>query len=654
MTINRLSVGLALILSTPIAVGIYYTTKYVAFLHAFYNFFFAQQTQEDLFSDGGVPIVPLVATLLWFGEVLSFGYFICSKKNVLLASDNDMFIIPHYNSVFLKQQVILNRQVRKVLCDKTIKRKSDANTPRTIFICSTMYRENETEMEQMLTSIYRVAQSYGRKNPFWENCEIESHIFMDGAINGYQIDNFGLQLLSLVEKAFDLNLKGYEKCQKYKTPYGYRLSLLIGHTKLQLPFHIHFKDRHLVKPKKRWSQVMYMNYVINYRIKQQSLNHDNTFILTTDADIDFTADSAIVLLDQLVSDDNVAAVCARTHPIGTGLLYWYQIFDYAVGHWFQKPAEHLMGSVLCTPGCFSVYRCSALAKVIKEYSSEVEGAIDFLKKDMGEDRWLCTLLIKESMKLEYCAISKDYTYCPTDFAEYFKQRRRWIPSTIANLMTLISESKIITKNNDSISIIFILYQVLIMFSTAISPATVILVISAGFQNFNILPSPVPIIVILTMVSVLYAIVCLTASSKTQTDIAQILSFIFAIIMIFVFIGIFRGVINDLVPPQTEMPTMAPSNTTEMPFRFPVSISTIYLGVIVFLFIFTAFMHLGEWTGVLHGIWFLLGLPAGKKMVIVRYIAILLLSKVSTLRAQVIFHDHIMLFRISSAFDLFCC
>ena len=95
---------------------------------------------------------------------------------------------------------------------------------------------------------------------------------------------------------------------------------------------------------------MYMNYVIKFRIKQSKnaenpkdrLDEDNTFILTTDADIDFTAESAMVLLDSLASNKEVGAVCARTHPKGSGALYWYQVFDYAIGHWFWKPAEHFL------------------------------------------------------------------------------------------------------------------------------------------------------------------------------------------------------------------------------------------------------------------------------------------------------------------------
>ena len=58
-----------------------------------------------------------------------------------------------------------------------------------------------------------------------------------------------------------------------------------------------------------------------------------------------------------------------------------------------QAAEHVLGSVLCAPGCFSVYRCGALADVLPKYAKRVESAFDFLTKDMGEDRWLCTLLV---------------------------------------------------------------------------------------------------------------------------------------------------------------------------------------------------------------------------------------------------------------------
>ncbi|KAH3868275.1 hypothetical protein DPMN_031417 [Dreissena polymorpha] len=61
-----------------------------------------------------------------------------------------------------------------------------------------------------------------------------------------------------------------------------------------------------------------------------------------------------------------------------------------------QAAEHVVGSVLCSPGCFSVYRCSAIRDILPEYATNVEHAFDFLTKDMGEDRWLCTLLVNNT------------------------------------------------------------------------------------------------------------------------------------------------------------------------------------------------------------------------------------------------------------------
>lgn len=63
---------------------------------------------------------------------------------------------------------------------------------------------------------------------------------------------------------------------------------------------------------------------------------ENTYILTTDADVKFTHESVEALLDLMSRDPSVGAVCGRTHPLGVGPVVWYQVFDYAIGHWFQK------------------------------------------------------------------------------------------------------------------------------------------------------------------------------------------------------------------------------------------------------------------------------------------------------------------------------
>ena len=57
-------------------------------------------------------------------------------------------------------------------------------------------------------------------------------------------------------------------------------------------------------------------------------------------------------------------------------------------------AEHVMGSVLCSPGCFSVYRCRALEDILPNYATSVECAMDFLTKDMGKLRNDCRVFLK--------------------------------------------------------------------------------------------------------------------------------------------------------------------------------------------------------------------------------------------------------------------
>lgn len=70
----------------------------------------------------------------------------------------------------------------------------------------------------------------------------------------------------------------------------------------------------------------------------------------------------------------------------------YLQFDEIIHVVFQA-AEHVLGSVLCAPGCFSVYRVSAVRDILATYASGVDEAYEFLTKDMGEDRWFCTLLV---------------------------------------------------------------------------------------------------------------------------------------------------------------------------------------------------------------------------------------------------------------------
>lgn len=152
--------------------------------------------------------------------------------------------------------------------------------------------------------------------------------------------------------------------KKYPAPYGGRLVwTLPGKTKMIA----HLKDKDRIRHRKRWSQVMYMYYLLGHRLMELPISVDrkdvmaeNTYLLTLDGDIDFQPIAVTLLIDLMKKNRNLGAACGRIHPIGSGPMVWYQKFEYAIGHWLQKATEHMIGCVLCSPGCFSLFRGKSL------------------------------------------------------------------------------------------------------------------------------------------------------------------------------------------------------------------------------------------------------------------------------------------------------
>lgn len=63
---------------------------------------------------------------------------------------------------------------------------------------------------------------------------------------------------------------------------------------------------------------------------------------------------------------------------------------------------------------------------------------------VGEDRWLCTLLLQQGFRVEYSAAADALTYAPEGLFEFYNQRRRWMPSTMANILDLLERNSVFT------------------------------------------------------------------------------------------------------------------------------------------------------------------------------------------------------------------
>jgi cellulose synthase/poly-beta-1,6-N-acetylglucosamine synthase-like glycosyltransferase len=154
-------------------------------------------------------------------------------------------------------------------------------------------------------------------------------------------------------------------------------------------------------------------------------------------------------------DNLIMGVCGETR-IANKRQSWVtaiQVYEYFISHHLAKAFESVFGGVTCLPGCFSMYRLKArkaheddwvplLVKpeIVREYSQSVVTTLH--QKNLlllGEDRFLTTILLRTfpNRKMMFCPQAKCRTVAPDAFAVLLSQRRRWINSTIHNLMELV-------------------------------------------------------------------------------------------------------------------------------------------------------------------------------------------------------------------------
>jgi chitin synthase len=127
-------------------------------------------------------------------------------------------------------------------------------------------------------------------------------------------------------------------------------------------------------------------------------------------------------------------------------------------------------------------------------------------------------MLQRGFRVVYTAASDSFTFAPESFAEFFKQRRRWLPSTLANNVDLLRNAKRTTQNNSDISKLFMWYQQAIFVSSVITPGTIFLLlvgaISDAFPDVSLLVSFVINIIPLF----LFVLLCYKGKQDTQVNI----------------------------------------------------------------------------------------------------------------------------------------
>jgi chitin synthase len=175
------------------------------------------------------------------------------------------------------------------------------------------------------------------------------------------------------------------------------------------------------------------------------------FILQVDADTVVAPDSATRMVSSFLADTRIIGLCGETALSNArkSIITMIQVYEYYISHNLTKAFESLFGSITCLPGCFTMYRIRSadtgkplfVSKEVVEAYAEIRVDTLHMKNllHLGEDRYLTTLLIKHhpNYKTKYSFRAHAWTIAPENWSVFLSQRRRWINSTVHNLVELV-------------------------------------------------------------------------------------------------------------------------------------------------------------------------------------------------------------------------
>lgn len=246
-----------------------------------------------------------------------------------------------------------------------------------------------------------------------------------------------------------------------------------------------------------------------------------------DADTKVAKESIKQLVNCMHHDVMIMGVCGETR-IANKRQSWVtaiQVYEYFISHHLAKAFESVFGGVTCLPGCFSMYRLKArkasdddwvplLTKpeITREYSqSEVTTLHQKNLLLLGEDRFLTTILLRTfpNRKMMFCPQARCRTVAPDSFRVLLSQRRRWINSTIHNLMELVRVRNLC--GTFCFSMQFVVFMDLL--GTTVLPVaitlTYVLIVTLAIDPPNTFEKAIPLMLLLAVIGLPAVLILLT-------------------------------------------------------------------------------------------------------------------------------------------------
>ncbi|WP_055435635.1 glycosyltransferase [Lacinutrix algicola] len=164
--------------------------------------------------------------------------------------------------------------------------------------------------------------------------------------------------------------------------------------------------------------------------------------ITVDSDSIVTEDTLRNLVSPFIKNEQCGAVAGNIRVLNNKEEMLPKMLDvsFVLSFEFVRSAESNLNSVLCTPGALAAYKSTAVHKCLPEWINQT-----FMGKpsDIGEDRALTNMILKQGKHVLFQKNAIAYTNVPEQYIGLYKMFIRWGRSNVRESLEM---AKYVFKN----------------------------------------------------------------------------------------------------------------------------------------------------------------------------------------------------------------
>ncbi|MFH2065047.1 MAG: glycosyltransferase [Pseudomonadota bacterium] len=164
-------------------------------------------------------------------------------------------------------------------------------------------------------------------------------------------------------------------------------------------------------------------------------NGKGEVFVTIDSDSNVTPDTLRHLVSPFVLDARVGAVAGNVRILNRkdGIIPKMLEVAFAFSFDFLRAGQSVINAVLCTPGALSAYRRDIVLKVLSEW---VDQKFCGRAANIGEDRAMTNLILRNGYHVRYQKEAIVYTTSPTTTPQLWKMLLRWARSNVRETLVI--------------------------------------------------------------------------------------------------------------------------------------------------------------------------------------------------------------------------